>query len=384
MRSLSVSPDGIAISSLIERIYEAALDESLWPDVLRRLNAVTESQAATFWVLDSQNELKLPTFGSVDFDPDFVQEYLDLMAPHDPVNHYLAQHPDQRIVQDASILTESEKDRDLFYDWQARNAETRHRVVGTISPMPFVQSGVALHRVRNKGEFEPSQIAQFRLLFRHVGRALEVGFRLGSFGNLQQVTLDLLDRNPLAIMLLDDKGRVILTNRAAGGLHADLDGVLISAKGLALARASDDRRLKRFIADALSPSRDARIRPGGAMLAPRPSGKRSLSILVSPLAAGPSALAALRPAACVIIADPDHSEEPPTQRLRALFGLTPAEARLVIRLAMGDELKSAASKLGIGYPSARALLAAIFHKTATTRQGELIRLLLTAVPVIGI
>src|SRR5690242_11910881 len=99
------------IPSLIDAIYEAALDESLWPDVLRRLNAVTDSQAATFWVMDSQDRLKLPTFGAVDFDPDFVQEYLDVMAPHDPVNQYLASHPDQTIVQDTAILTEAEKDR---------------------------------------------------------------------------------------------------------------------------------------------------------------------------------------------------------------------------------------------------------------------------------
>ncbi|HLG89241.1 MAG TPA: hypothetical protein VKZ79_18830 [Alphaproteobacteria bacterium] len=384
MTSLHGGSDGIAISSLIERIYEAALDESLWPDVLSRLNAVTDSQAATFWVLDSQDELKLPTFGYVDFDPAFVQEYLDLMAPHDPVNQYLAAHPGERIVRDSAILSETERDRNLLYDWQARKAETRYRVVGTISPMPFVQSGVALHRVRTKGDFEPAQVEQFGLLFRHVGRALEIAFRLGSFGNLQQVTLDLLDRNPLAIALLNDQGQTIFANRTARELRSDEDGVLLTGKGVRLSRASDDRRLQGLITDALNSARDVRTGPGGTMLAPRPSGRRALSILVSPLAAAPFAIAALRPAACVVIADPERSEEPPTQRLQALFNLTPAEARLAARLAMGDELKSAADKIGIRYQSARALLAAIFHKTATTRQGELIKLLVTAVPLIGI
>jgi DNA-binding CsgD family transcriptional regulator len=66
--------------------------------------------------------------------------------------------------------------------------------------------------------------------------------------------------------------------------------------------------------------------------------------------------------------------------LRALYGLTPAETRLAQRLAAGDELKAAAAQLGIGYGTARAQLAAIFRKTETKRQGELVRLLCTLPP----
>ena len=41
------------ILSVIEAIYDAALDETLWTKALAALTAVTGSQAATFWVLDS-------------------------------------------------------------------------------------------------------------------------------------------------------------------------------------------------------------------------------------------------------------------------------------------------------------------------------------------
>jgi DNA-binding CsgD family transcriptional regulator len=58
--------------------------------------------------------------------------------------------------------------------------------------------------------------------------------------------------------------------------------------------------------------------------------------------------------------------------LRFKFDLTPAEARLVLRLVEGDSLKSSAQALGIGYETARTTLKSVFHKTGTRRQAELV------------
>jgi DNA-binding CsgD family transcriptional regulator len=61
--------------------------------------------------------------------------------------------------------------------------------------------------------------------------------------------------------------------------------------------------------------------------------------------------------------------------------MTSSEARLAARLAAGDELKTAAGELGIAYSTARTQLAAIFRKTETRRQGELVKVLLSSVPL---
>ena len=62
------------------------------------------------------------------------------------------------------------------------------------------------------------------------------------------------------------------------------------------------------------------------------------------------------------------------------FGLTPAEARLALQLVAGEALRSAAVKLGISYETARTELKNIFNKTGTCRQGELVIVLVTALP----
>lgn len=64
--------------------------------------------------------------------------------------------------------------------------------------------------------------------------------------------------------------------------------------------------------------------------------------------------------------------------LQARFDLTPAEARLVLRLVAGDSLKSSAEALGIEYETARTDLEAIFDKTGTSRQMELVILVIDA------
>lgn len=61
--------------------------------------------------------------------------------------------------------------------------------------------------------------------------------------------------------------------------------------------------------------------------------------------------------------------------LKARFGLTPAEQRLAVALADGTGLREAAGHLGICLSTARAQLKAIFAKTGTHRQAELVALL---------
>jgi len=61
--------------------------------------------------------------------------------------------------------------------------------------------------------------------------------------------------------------------------------------------------------------------------------------------------------------------------LRRVFGLTPAEARLAALMGEGKALEDAAEKLGVKRETARNQLKAIFAKTETNRQGQLIALL---------
>lgn len=63
-----------------------------------------------------------------------------------------------------------------------------------------------------------------------------------------------------------------------------------------------------------------------------------------------------------------------------LYELTPAEVRLTRHLLDGDTLKESATKQGVAITTARSHLKAVFQKTGTSRQSELIRCILMNQP----
>jgi DNA-binding CsgD family transcriptional regulator len=301
------------------------------------------------------------------------------MAPLDPTVQYLMRHPHQSIVHDGLVISERDKGRSGYYDWHLRHTDLRFRMVGQISPAPAVQAGVALLRSSRTGRYEPGDIERFAMLHSHLQRALALGFRLGSLGTLQQCTTELLDRNPAAILLLDEQKQIVYANRSADALHAARDGLFL-CDGVRLASKRDNERLQALIAGTLADI--ALPDTGSAMQAQRPSGRRPYAIFVSPVSARYPRLSTLRPAVCLVIVDPETQSSVSVERLRAVLGLTEAEARLAALLATGYELRDAAARLRVTYGTARTRLAAIFQKTDTRRQGELIKLLLTTMAVV--
>ncbi|HEX5421324.1 MAG TPA: hypothetical protein VFY39_15125 [Gammaproteobacteria bacterium] len=365
------------VLDLIQSLYDAAIEQAHWPDALQKMADFTGSQSATFWVLDSSETARLPTFIYVNLDPALIETYLAEMTPLDPTVQYLVRHPNQPIVHDGLVITEREKNRHPYYAWHARLSDERFRLVGQMSPAPALHAGVALHRVRRAGRYEPKEIEQFRVLHKHIERALAVAFRLGTLDAVQQWSLDLLDRNAAAVLLLDAHRTVVYANRRAAELGSIGDGVELAAH-LKLARAEDDKPLQRLIDDALlaaaSGAASERVR---TMRASRPSGKRPYAILVAPVTVRPAPMSTIRAAVWISIVDPEHQSPLSKERLREAFGLTEAEARLAALLGAGQDVRCAAERLGITYGTARARLKTLFDKTQTRRQAELIRLLLS-------
>ena len=82
------------------------------------------------------------------------------------------------------------------------------------------------------------------------------------------------------------------------------------------------------------------------------------------------------------VTDPDEVPAGLVPALQVLFHLTPAEARLASALASGMDLREASRMLDIGRETARTQLRAVFAKTGTTRQADLVRTVVRALPVL--
>jgi len=256
---------------VIKGFYDAAMDESLWPAALKDLTDLIDSQAASFWVLDGSSAPSLPTFICINFDMECIKEYLDHTAAIDPTVQYLIAHPHQPIVHDGLVISERDKNKHPYYDWHERCIDTRFRMVGQTRLAQNVQAGVALHRTAKAGRYEPRDIDRFALLHGHLERALAIAFRLGSLGAMQQLSTEWLDRNPAAVLFLDDRKHVVFSNRAANELESSRDGVRLGPGGITLMHRRDNDILQDLIDQALSPITSPGAPGGGAMRAIRPA-----------------------------------------------------------------------------------------------------------------
>jgi DNA-binding CsgD family transcriptional regulator len=185
----------------------------------------------------------------------------------------------------------------------------------------------------------------------------------------------ILERLPMGVVLLDAQGKVLLANRRAGEMMSERDGLAVAADGALQLGAG---------ATARSGGADRTWPPTGVLAVPRPSGRPPLSVLGVPLSSGPSTPERGHPSVALFVGDPLRRAECPEHLLCKLHGLTRAEARLTTVLIQGNSIEEAARQLSITRDTARTHLKRVFSKTGTSRQGELISLLLSSPALFGV
>lgn len=176
--------------------------------------------------------------------------------------------------------------------------------------------------------------------------------------------LETLNRMGCGGLILTTEGEVhAINDRARAILQRELD--LPQAIAAALPEAG------RAVIKALLAQAETRFRldTESWVQLNRPA-KRPLVLQAMPL---PEAGMA-GPHTAVILIDLDELPPAKPTTLEAMFGLTAAEGRLAVLLTGGATPSEAARSQGISVATVRSQLAAIFAKTRTRRQSELVAL----------
>lgn len=182
-----------------------------------------------------------------------------------------------------------------------------------------------------------------------------------------------LDYVALGVVLLDAGARVLFANRAARALAAEADGLTIG-EALLADGARPGAGLRRTLETALAMSLAGEDHVAGLSV-PRPSGRRDLLLLACSLDAR-GRDGAHAPAVVAFISDPERRPQVPGDVLAALFGLTPAESQVAIKLAEGRRLDEIATSLHVSQTTVAYHLRNLFQKTDTHRQADLMALVL--------
>ncbi|WP_245501897.1 helix-turn-helix transcriptional regulator [Mesorhizobium sp. M2A.F.Ca.ET.039.01.1.1] len=228
---------------------------------------------------------------------------------------------------------------------------------------------ISLQRSIDRGPFSPIELAELAKLSRQLGPSVAVARALG-FARAEAAS-DAFSASGTAVIMLDRGGKVILVNQAGERLLGS--SLRISGGRLVSASKAATDALNRSLRELLWIRAPAASMPPVAL--PRVEGRPLIAYPMRLEAVSPNALA--RCQAVVVLLDPDSVPQPPQNVLISCFGLTVAEARLAHHISTGRKLEAIAEELGIRYETARNHLKAVFAKTQTHRQSELVALLAT-------
>ncbi|RWA62458.1 helix-turn-helix transcriptional regulator [Mesorhizobium sp.] len=225
---------------------------------------------------------------------------------------------------------------------------------------------LSLQRTIKQGPFLPEEMQQLSELSKSLGSVTAVARALG-FARAKGA-LDAFSTSGTAALMLDQRGEVLGVNNAAEQLMGK--GLQVTGRRI----ASNDRNATEALDRALQallrrPASSATMPP---VPLPRSKGRPLFAYALRLSGVTWNALAPCQ--VIIVIVDPDECPRPPEVAFQACFGLTLAEARLARELSSGEELAIAADRLGVCYETARNRLKAIFAKTDTHRQSELVSL----------
>jgi DNA-binding CsgD family transcriptional regulator/PAS domain-containing protein len=211
------------------------------------------------------------------------------------------------------------------------------------------------------------------LLSPHLRRASLIGDLLDQARVEALLYRETLQNLAAPIVLTSAGGDIIYANQSAEGMlsaHSALtskDGVLGTRNAFA------SRALLEAIADA---SRgDDSLGSRGIGLPITAAGQAPAVAYVLPLAEGTARAAFLPAAAAVFISTTISASPLPEAVLITLFDLTPAEARVLLKVGSGMSSGATSLSLGISENTLKTHLNRIYAKTGTGRQADLVKLI---------
>ncbi|MBZ9701822.1 MULTISPECIES: helix-turn-helix transcriptional regulator [unclassified Mesorhizobium] len=210
------------------------------------------------------------------------------------------------------------------------------------------------------------------LLSPHLRRASLIGDLLDQARVTASLYRQALDNLAVPVVLAGANGAILHANGAAERMLS-AQGPILSRNGLLQAQnPAVARALLEAIASAANA--DASLGARGIGLPVSAAGRPAAVAYVLPLTEG-TARAAFRPACAAVFISTTTSASPlPEAVLTTLFDLTPAEARVLLRIGSGLSASKSALALGIGENTLKTHLNRIFAKTGTRRQADLVKL----------
>ena len=361
------------VPGIIDAIYDSAVFPDRWPQALEKLGRAFDCTSVA--LIDRNLQTLAARVETAGVDASSRSEFLDVWSARDLVRLRTRSWRPGAIELDHQIVPKAELFASDYYHGFMKPRDMRALMRLTLAHRGRFLTIISLLRPHSAQDFDAAAIERCQVLMPHLQRAAQIRFQAGDAGAILGGLSDVIDRSATAVLLLDRDGQVKFASRAARNMAAAADAFLLRRNQLEIFNPDDDAAFQRLVAGAAGALGDFDAR-GGVMRLARGPGKSGYTVTVA-RAGEETSWIGNEPMVLVLIANPDVTPIPTREVLAQLFGFTVSETRVAERLMMGDSPEQAATFLQVKTATARWHLAALYRKTGTKRQAELVRLLLS-------
>lgn len=373
---------------LVELAYSAALNPAGWQPFLDALSSPFGGASGILYAFDRSREAIgfSYNFGN---DPAYIRSYVDYYATLNPYptagpllsGHW---HVGKVICATEAVAVDSITTSEFYNDWMRPQGIPADHLGAVVSrdSTSHVTFGLAPD-IKMLSRHRDRYARELAIILPHMVRALEIRKLTAAAREAERIAGVALEVIDAAALILDGDGRVLRLNSKAQALMRSERVLGIARDGIVHAIGSAEAKA---LAGAIARQRAGPVRTasGPLRLTSQRDGARHVAWLVAaphpdetPLTdrAEPSArrlppllVLLMHPVGRRLIIAPEH--------VRSAFGLSHAEARLVVALVAGRTLADYAGDTGLSPNTVRNHLATVFAKTGTSRQSELVALVI--------
>jgi DNA-binding CsgD family transcriptional regulator/PAS domain-containing protein len=364
------------ILKLTSLIYDAVADSSGWQAFLEAFVCAVNAERGTFTIRDVDRD-EFTAVSWHGWPPEILTLYSERYAAIDPWRIGAAQLPEGAVGTDEDICPRHIMESSAAYRELYEPNNAIHGMGGTVLASTVGQSVIAIVRGADRGPFRKRELGLLRVLMPHLKRAALLYGQFGAMRRQLAMFTDHLDRYSHAYFIADAEGRILYANASAQEIVNARDGITLEHGRMAIASPGQGSAFRKAVTEIAAGNGSLR-----RVAIHRPSHRDPYRLILMPIRdSGEIPLGVSVPAVSILAIDASLRPEPDVPLLCELFSLTPAEARVAGKLALGRNLEEIATELGISLETVRTHAKRALSKTGTDRQGELISLMLRSVPL---
>lgn len=386
--------------ALIGELYESVLNPAGLRDALKKIDHWMGSNFCHFLMWDNKNNLEKFSIYTDEAFSGAINKYREYYGFIDPRRPIMQSRPIGTITACHDHFDDKFVDGSEFYQELLLPYGFRRVLASKLLEEDGLSAIIAFNHMNGQGHFTDAQRTAISRLVPHMQRAVRLSihsekFRGGLLGGA--TSLDALDQ---AVFTLNSNDRVIFMNSKAQELLRSDSWLKTQGGQLATSSIQESEKFRSALARSkLSRQPESFALYGKNSLAGEPTSTQLVTVL--PLLPGGTPISAmsnehsdaalgsaylyeqstfmsLRGGELVVLVSPQRRKSAVSAgSLKALFGLTPAEARLAHELAKGTTVDDYADSAAISIATARTQLRSILAKTGEARLQDLVRMLST-------